>query len=205
MKNYIHQLNGKEQNAVYGIKNLLASQLNACIIYCFGCQSQSKRIHSAFLKKQIKEEHQFTCDLLIITPNAETVDAKKRTEIHEMLAHLATVNMWVHPLELVVRKMNEGNVFFNWVRTNGMLLLDRNNSTQLLPAPMDRSLRRQAEEFYVNDPTMQHYSEVNFQPKVKVAPKNTLLLGMQPIEIKLTIDTVFTSSKNILHPPHPQV
>jgi hypothetical protein len=36
MKNYISQLNGKEQNAVHCIKKLIANQLNALIIYCFG-------------------------------------------------------------------------------------------------------------------------------------------------------------------------
>jgi hypothetical protein len=36
MKNYISQLNGKEQNAVHCIKKLIANQLNSLIIYCFG-------------------------------------------------------------------------------------------------------------------------------------------------------------------------
>jgi len=115
MKNYIGQLNGKEQNAVHCIKKLITNQLNALIIYCFGCKTNVCTRRSAFIKNQFKEERQFTCDLLIVTPDATIVDEEKRAEIQEMIGHFGTVNMVIHPLGYVLKQMNEGNLFFNWV------------------------------------------------------------------------------------------
>jgi hypothetical protein len=142
MKNYISQLNGKEQNAVHCIKKLIANQLNALTIYCFGCETNISIKRTAFIKKQFKEERQFACDLLIITPDAIVVDEEKRAEIQETIAHFGTVNMVIHPLGFVLRQMNEGNLFFSWVHKNGMLLYDRNNTTQLLPTPVAGEYRQ---------------------------------------------------------------
>jgi hypothetical protein len=67
--------------------------------------------------------------------------------------------------------MNEGNFLFNWVHKEGMLLLDRNNSTQLLPQGVESTYRPQASQFYLNDPAMNDYLQVKFQPIVKPEPK----------------------------------
>ena len=189
MKNYISQLNGKEQNAVHCIKKLIANQLNALIIYCFGCETNISIKRTAFIKKQFKEDRQFACDLLIITPDAIVVDEEKRAEIKEMIAHFGTVNMVIHPLGFVLRQMNEGNLFFSWVHKNGMLLYDRNNSAQLLPAPVPGEYRQQAEAFYTNNPEMNNYLAVKLQPIVKPEPKKEQTSTFQPVEIRLTLDT----------------
>lgn len=188
MKNYIGQLNGKEQNAVYCIRKLIANQLNALIIYCFGCKTNVCSRRSAFIKSQFKEERQFACDLLIITLDATIVDEEKRAEIQEMLGHFGTVNMVIHPLGFVLKQMNEGNLFFNWVHREGMLLLDRNNSTQLLPTPVEGAFRPQASQYYLSDPAMNNYLDVKFQPIIKPEPKKKLIASLQPVEIKLTLD-----------------
>jgi hypothetical protein len=188
MKNYIGHLNGKEQNAVYCIRKLIANQLNALIIYCFGCKTNISIQRSAFTKTHFKEERQFTCDLLIITPDATVVDEEKRAEIQEMIAHFGTVNMVIHPLGFVLRQMNEGNLFFSWVHKEGMLLLDRNNSTQLLPTPVESVYRPQATQFYTDNPGMNNYLEVKFEPIVKPEPKKEPVAPLQPVEIKLTLD-----------------
>jgi hypothetical protein len=188
MKNYIGQLNGKEQNAVYCIRKLIANQLNALIIYCFGCKTNVCTKRSAFIKNQFKEERQFTCDLLIITPDATVVDEEKRAEIQEMIGHFGIVNMVIHPMGFVLRQMNEGNLFFNWVHKEGMLLLDRNNSTQLLPAAVEGEFRPQASQYFLNNPAMNDYLEVKFKPIVKPEPKKEPVQPSQPVEIKLTLD-----------------
>ena len=188
MKNYIGQLNGKEQNAVYCIRKLIANQLNALIIYCFGCKTNVCTRRSAFIKNQFKEERQFTCDLLIITLDATVVDEEKRAEIQEMIGHFGIVNMVIHPLGFVLRQMNEGNLFFNWVHKEGMLLLDRNNSTQLLPAAVEGAFRPQASQYFLNNPAMNDYLEVKFKPIVKPEPKKEPVQPSQPVEIKLTLD-----------------
>lgn len=190
MKNYIGHLNGKEQNAVYCIKKLIANQLNALIIYCFGCKTNISIQRSAFTKTHFKEERQFTCDLLIITPDATVVDEEKRAEIQEMIVHFGTVNMVIHPLGFVLRQMNEGNLFFNWVHREGMLLLDRNNSTQLLPPAVEGAYRPQASQYYLNNPGMNNYLEVKLEPIVKPEPKKEPTPPLQPVEIKLTLDAV---------------
>lgn len=188
MKNYISQLNGQEQNAVYCIRKLIANQLNAIIIYCFGCKTNASIQRSAFTKSHYKEERQFACDLLIITPDSIAVDEEKRAEIQEMIAHFGAVNMVIHPLGFVLRQMNEGNLFFNWVHKEGMLLLDHNNSTQLLPAPVEGAYRPQASQFYTNNPGMNNYLEVKFQPIVKPETKKEPAQPLQPVEIKLTLN-----------------
>ncbi len=187
MKNYINQLNGTEQNAVYCIRKLIANQLNALIIYCFGCKTNISIQRSAFTKTHFKEERQFTCDLLIITPDVTVVDEEKRGEIQEMIAHFGIVNMVMHPMGFVLRQMNKGNLFFNWVHKEGMLLLDRNNSTQLLPAPVEGAYRPQASQYYLNNPAMNDYLDVKFQPIVKPEPKKESI-AQSPVEIKLTLD-----------------
>jgi hypothetical protein len=65
-----------------------------------------------------------------------------------MIGHFGTVNMIIHPLTFVLRQMNEGNLFFNWVHREGMLLLDRNNSTQLLRQTVEGAYRPQASQYY---------------------------------------------------------
>lgn len=188
MTNYISQLNGKEQNAIYCIKKLITNQLNALIIYCFGCKTNISIQRSAFTKTHFKEERQFTCDLLIITPDATVVDEEKWAEIQEMIGHFGIVNMVIHPLGFVLRQMNEGNLFFNWVHKEGMLLLDRNNSTQLLPTPIEGAYRPQTAQFYTNNPGMNNYLEVKFEPIAKPEPKKESTPPSQPVEIKLTLD-----------------
>lgn len=188
MKNYIGQLNGKEQNAVYCIRKLIANQLNALIIYCFGCKTNVCTRRSAFIKNQFKEERQFMCDLLIITPDATVVDEEKRAEIQDMIAHFGMVNMVIHPLSFVLRKLNEGNIFFSWVHREGMLLFDRNNTMQLLPAAVEGAYRPQAAQYYLGNPAMNDYLEVKFQPIVKPEPKKESAPSSQAVEIKLTVD-----------------
>jgi len=188
MKNYIGQLNGQEQNSVYCIRKLITNQLNALIIYCFGCKTNVCTRRSAFIKNQFKEERKFTCDLLIITPDTTVVDEEKRAEIQEMIGHFGIVNMVIHPMAFVLRQMNEGNLFFNWVHKEGMLLLDRNNSTQLLPAPPEGAYRPQASQYYLGNPAMNDYLVVKFQPILKPEPKKEPTLPLQPVEIKLTLD-----------------
>jgi hypothetical protein len=188
MKNYISQLNGKEQNAMFCIKKLIANQLNPLIIYCFGCKTNVSIKRSAFIKTQFKEERHFTCDLLIITPDAMVVDEEKREEIREMIAHFGTVNMVIHPLSFVLRQMNERNLFFSWVHKEGMLLLDRNNSSQLLPTPVEGAYRPQAAQFYTSNPEMNNYLEVKLEPIVNPDPKKEAAQPIQPVEIKLILD-----------------
>lgn len=188
MKNYINQLNGKEQNAVHCIKKLIANQLNPLIIYCFGCQTHISIQRSAFTRKQFEEERRFTYGLLIITPDTTVADEEQRQEIQEMISHFGAVNMLIHPLGFVLKQMNEGNLFFNWVHKEGMLLLDRNNSTQLLPAPVERAYRPQTLQYYLSNPAMNDYLEAKFQPIVKPEAKKKSIAPSQPVEIKLTLD-----------------
>jgi len=188
MKNFINQLQGKEQYAVYAIKKLIAAQLNPLLIYCFGCKIVTHTSITAFNRKQRLEERRFTCDLLIITPENTVIDEEKRTEIQEMLAHFGTVNMIIHPLYFVLRKMNEDNLFFNWVHKNGMLLYDRNNSSQLLPAPVGGEIRQQAEQFYNEDPGMNNYLEVKLQPISRPEAKKESKPVAIPVEINVTMN-----------------
>jgi hypothetical protein len=116
------------------------------------------------------------------------VDEEKRAEIQEMIAHFGTVNMVIHPLGFVLRQMNEGNLFFSWVHKEGMLLLDRNNSTQLLPTPVESVYRPQATQFYTDNPGMNNYLQVKFESIVKPEPKKEPVAPLQPVEIKLTLD-----------------
>jgi hypothetical protein len=188
MKNYISQLNGREQNAVYCIRKLIANQLDALIIYCFGCQTNVSIRRSAFTKNHFKETRRFTCDLLIITPDQIVVDEEKRADIQEMISHFGAVNMVIHPLNFVLRKLNEGNIFFSWVQREGMLLLDRNNSTQLLPPPVEGAYRPQAAHYFMKDYAMNDYLEVKFEPLVKADAKQIAEPSSQAVEIKLTLD-----------------
>lgn len=188
MKNYISQLNGMESNAIHCIKKLVASQLNALIIYCFGCKTNSVITRTAFIKRQLQEDRHFTCDLLVITPGYMQADEAKRAEVQEMVAHFGTVNMVIHPLYFVLKHMNDGNLFFNWVHKNGMLLFDRNNTSQLLPQPVGGEYRPQAEAFYNNDPGMYNYLDVKWQPIVKPGPANPPAVMQQPVEITLQLD-----------------
>lgn len=188
MKNYIGQLKGKEQNAVHCIKKLIVNQLHALIIYCFGCQTISTIKRTAFSKKQFKEERQLTCNLLIITPDAVEISNEKKTEVQELIAHFGQVNMTIHPMTFMIQQLNKKNLFFNWVHKNGMLLYDRDNSTQLLPPPAGSEYWPQAEAFYTSDPEMVSYLDVSLQPIVKAAPKKEKATAPQPFEIRLTLD-----------------
>ena len=188
MTNYISQLNGKEQNAIFCIKKLVAAQLQPLIMYLYGCETTIHSKRSAFTTKHFKEERHFTCELLLITADEAVIDEAMKTEIQEMTAHFGKVNMITHPLRFVLKQMNEGNLFFNWIHKEGMLLLDRNNSTQLLPVPVEGTYRPHATQYYLSNPAMNDYLEVKFQPIVKPEPKKQCTPVSQPVEIKLTLD-----------------
>jgi hypothetical protein len=188
MTNYISQLNSKEQNAIFCIKKLIAAQLQPLRMDLFCCETIQHSKRSAFTAKQFKEERRFTCDLLLITADEAVIDLSMKTEIQELIAHFGKVNMIIHPLGFVLKQMNEGNLFFNWIHKEGMLLLDRNNSTQLLPAPVEGTYRQQAAQFYASNPNMANYLEVKFEPPVKPEPKKVSAQPSQPLEIKLTLD-----------------
>jgi hypothetical protein len=185
MTNYISQLNGKEQNAVFCIKKLIAARIQPLIIYCFGCETIVHTKRSAFITKQFKEERDFTCDLLIITTDEAVIDEAMKTEIQEMIAHFGKVNMIIHPLGFVLKQMNEGNLFFSWVTKNAMLLLERNATTQLLPQAIGKEFKQQAERFYLNDPQMNNYLQERLQRITSQAPQKSTV---KPVEIRLTLD-----------------
>ncbi len=184
MKNYLTQLNGREQTALHCIKKLIAQQWQAQLIYCFGCTTNISIKRTAFSKKQLKEERRFTCELLIIVPDNKVIDEAGIKDMQEMVAHFGTVHMVIHPLYFVIKQINEGNLFFNWVHKNGMLLYDLNNTTQLLPEPVAGEYRTQAEAFYNMDAGMNNYLNVKFTPIVKPEKPNT----PKPVEIKLMLD-----------------
>ncbi len=188
MKNYMFQLNGKEQNAVHCIKKLIAHQLHAVLIYCFGCNTSVSTKRTAFQKSSSKETRHFTCELLVIIPDHMVVDEEKRKEIQETIAHFGTVTMVIHPLYFMLKKLHEGNIFFSWVHKNGMRLYDRNNSIQLLPAPVAGEYWPQAEAFFNNDPAMNDYLTTCFEPLVKPTPAATTQATTVPVEIKLQLD-----------------
>lgn len=53
--------------------------------------------------------------------------------------------------------MNEGNLFFNWVRKRGILLFDRNATSRLLPPEVEQTVKKEADAFYQEDTTMEDY------------------------------------------------
>lgn len=185
MKNYISQLNGREQNAVHCIKKLVATQLQALLIYCFGCHTTVRTSRSAFVKRQLTEERQFSCDLLIITPDELVIEEDRKKELQDMIAHFGRVNLTIHPLGFALQQLNARNLFFSWVHKNGMLLYNRNNSLQLLPPPVGSEYRPQVEAFYANDPEMAGYLDVTLQPLVKPVPGQP---KPHPVEIRLTLE-----------------
>lgn len=191
MKNYISQLHGKEQNAVHCIKKLIASQMQALIIYGFGFETVTTVRQTAFRKKQAKEKRQFSCDLLIITPDAVTIDDEKKVEVQEIISHFAQVNMTIHPISFALQQLNKGNLFFNWVHKNGMLLFDRNNTAALLPPAIGSEYWPQVEVFYENDPSMVNYLDVNLQPLAKSVPEKQEKKppSQPPVEIRVMFST----------------
>lgn len=188
MTNCISQLNGKEQNALFCIKKLIAAMIKPLVIYCFGCEVDVHTKRSAFITKQIKEERHFTCDMLIIMPDESVIDEEMKSEIQEMTAHFGRLNLLIHPLSFAIKQMNEGNLFFNWVRKNGMLLFEGNNITQLMPEAVGGEYKQQAEQFYSTHPQMENYLEERLQPVATAGPQKKSDPSIKPVEIRLTLD-----------------
>ena len=188
LTNYISQLNDKEQNAIFCIKKLIAARLQPLVIYCLGCEATVHTKRSAFITQQFKEERHFTCDLLIITPDSSVTDDVMKTELQEMAAHFGQVSMIIHPLGFMMRKMIEGNLFFNWVPNNGMLLYERNATTQLLPATIGKEYKQQAERFYLSDPQMINYLKEQLKPIATQEHQKKSNPETRPVEIRLTLD-----------------
>ncbi|SDC16223.1 hypothetical protein [Niabella drilacis] len=112
-QDYISQLNGREQNAFYCIKKLVAARMQPLIIYCYGCETLVHTRRNCFMTKRVNETRQFTCDLLLIIPDECIIDHALKTEVQEMTSHLGRVNMIIHPLNFVLQQLNAGNLFFN--------------------------------------------------------------------------------------------
>ncbi|MGJ7033725.1 hypothetical protein [Niabella hirudinis] len=184
-QDYMSQLNGREQNAFYCIKKLVAARLQPLIIYCYGCETVVHTRRHCFMTKRINEARQFTCDLLLITPDECVIEDALKTEVQEITSHLGRVNMIIHPLNFVIQQLNTENLFFNWVRRNGTLLFEKNATTQLLPVPVGKQYRQQAEQFYLRDPKMTNYLQEKLQP---VIATQQLKKANKPVEIRLTLD-----------------
>lgn len=108
---YMSQLNGREQNAFYCIKKLVAARLQPLIIYCYGCETLVHTRRNCFMTKQRTEQRQFSCDLLLITPDECVIDDALKTEVQEITSHLGKVNMIIHPLSFVIQQLNAQNLF----------------------------------------------------------------------------------------------
>ncbi|QES88684.1 hypothetical protein [Rhizosphaericola mali] len=144
------------------VKKLIAAQLNPLLIYCYGYETISKLKRSTFLLKQVTEEKTFAFDLLIIMPDESVIEESLKQEIQEQIAHFGTVSFKIHSLYFMLRKMNEGNIFFNWVSKSGILLYDRNATSRLLPPRVEQAFKKEANAFYQEDATMEDYLTRNF-------------------------------------------
>ena len=189
MTNYISQLNGKEQNAIFCIKKLIATRIQPQIIYCYCCETIIHTKRSAFIGKQFQEERRFTCDLLIITIDEAAIDDTMKSEIQEIIVHFGKVNMIIHPLGFVLKQMNDRNLFFSWVCKNGILLYERNAATQLLPPAISNEYKQQADLFYVTDPQMANYLHEKLQLVTSTQSQKNIHSPIKPVEIRLTLDT----------------
>lgn len=188
-QDYISQLNGREQNAFHCIKKLVAARLQPLIIYCYSCETVVHTRRHCFMTKRINETRQFTCDLLLIIPDECVIEDALKTEVQEIISHLGRVNMIIHPLNFVIQQLNAGNLFFNWIRKNGILLFEKNATTQLLPAPVGKEFRQQAEQFYLRDPKMTNYLQEKLQMIITTQHLKKLdNPGQKPVEIRLTLD-----------------
>ena len=116
------------------------------------------------------------------------IDDALKTDIQEMTAHFGKVSMLIHPLGFMTKQMNEGNLFFNWVRKNGMLLFERNAATQFLPAVIGGEYKQQAQQFYEKDAQMSNYLEERFQAIANPASQKKSNGAIKPVEIRLTLD-----------------
>ena len=188
LTNYISQLNGKEQNALFCIKKLIAARIQPLVIYCYGCEAIVQTKRSAFITKQFKENRQFTCDLFIITPDETIIDEAMKTELQEMVAHFGKLNLIIHPLGFIIQQMNESNLFFNWVCQFGMLLFEKNAAAQLLPSKIGKEYKQQAERFYANDPQMANYLQERLKPIASQEAQKYRHPAPKPVEIRLTLD-----------------
>jgi hypothetical protein len=57
-----------------------------------------------------------------------------------------------------------------------------------VPSSGRRRLPPQASQYYLNNPAMNDYLKVKFQPIVKLEPKKASVQPSQPLEIKLILD-----------------
>ena len=162
MENSITHLKAKDCMTLLYVKKLIAAQLNPLLIYCYGYETISKLKRSTFLSKQVTEEKTFAFDLLIIMPDESVIDESLKQEIQEQIAHFGTVSFKIHSLYFMLKKMNEGNLFFNWVRKRGILLFDRNATSRLLPPEVEQTFKKDADAFYQQDTTMKEYLTRNF-------------------------------------------
>lgn len=162
MKNYkINRLSSKEQSALHFIKMRIAEHIKPLLIYCWNSQVNYKLQRNCFINESELEEWVFSCCLLVVMPEESFDYENLQKDISALTISYGTVHTKIHSLNVMAEKIKEYNLFFNWVNRNAILLYERGNAMQLLPAQISdlEEYRRQADNYYKKNPEMLNYME----------------------------------------------
>lgn len=186
-KTSISHLTGKEQEALHNIKKQVIEYLPPLLIFCFDSYSTQSISRSSFISEKRVEEWEFSCNLLIIAPNEASITQETKKEIEELVAPFGKANVFVHTLDFVAEKLNDNNLFFRWVQRNGILLYEKDNSCQKLPAAinMHKEYKEQAEQYFAQNPNFENYLDVQLISSEQSSEESELQLAIKTVAIDL--------------------
>lgn len=160
----IDHLTGTEQTNLRCIKNKIVGQFHPLLIYYFDSHYSTCVKRSCFAAKTI-EEKTFSCSILIVLPNDMGLLDNMQDQVTKMTNDFGKVAAFFCALDGYIQHLNERNLFFAWVRRNAVILYEKDNASARLPEAISkRHYRKQAECFYVQNPTFTNYLQEKMLP-----------------------------------------
>ncbi len=158
-KKSIAHFQGREQQLLFRIKNVLVDQVQPLIIYLLGCQIMSNSKRNCFLQPQRTDTWQFSCDLLLILPEGKDMPADMAANLICCSPDLADVRLMSYSLAFMQQQIKDRFLFFNWVRRSGIVLYEKGEVLGQLPPrlPKHNAYAHQAARYYLAHPDYAHH------------------------------------------------
>jgi|GEM_PF-2707118 len=162
----INHFPGREQRALFQIKNAIVSRYHPLLIYYV---SSSNALHASRSCFQNFKNHQrwfFNCDLLIIMPDGTELPDHAARELESISKEYSRIRLIVHPMSYVIQQMQAYSLFFQWIRHRGIILFERDDAGKRLPEPVEnmKQYRQQADQFFKNYPDYRPYTQTRLSP-----------------------------------------
>ncbi len=169
---------GREQQAIFRLKNQIVELYNPLIIYYIGSDYSGQSARNCFTDYKDKHQGRFSCDLLVIMPDKTLIPEHAAMELENLDTVFGRIHLITHTLDFYLRQLQAYSLFFCWVQYRAIVLYEWENAAKKLPDPVDsiKQYQHQVKQFFTDNPDYDNYTQVRLSP----LPENTVPIQEKP-------------------------